>query len=280
MLLDSMFPHTTAFIETIRPAQLCKTILVVCWGSFCHQGNAITLNTSLSLRLLGACLIWAGLYCFNDLTDEAADRISPMKQTRALPSGRLRRVDVAAAGSLTVAGGLVILGCVDSFALFVALGMIAAQLAYTVEPFRFKRRPLLDVISGAVTSTTCRFLIGYGTIETSLPFLQALMVVTCWKVAAYLLYRLEEYSNNFVALRRDTVATLSATSSRLFALAALVVSLTSFLSYAYATFLDRRLVVVACIAYVLFGLGAVVLSIFGDRAPRFLRYLVFSARAN
>ncbi|MDD5148502.1 MAG: UbiA family prenyltransferase, partial [Candidatus ainarchaeum sp.] len=108
-------------------------------------------------------LLWSGLYALNDYTDRKADAQHPIKKARAIPSGR-----VPAKIALVFAIALILISLEIGFLLngpFLFLLclfiMLINQVLYTMKPFNFKKRPVLDLVSGSLVNPVFRFFAGW-----------------------------------------------------------------------------------------------------------------------
>jgi len=108
-------------------------------------------------------LLWSGLYALNDYTDRKADALHSVKKLRPIPSGRVSPKAALAFSLLLVFASLAIALYIDWAGLFTVciLAMLANQLLYTMKPFCFKKRPVVDLISGSLVNPIFRFYAGW-----------------------------------------------------------------------------------------------------------------------
>jgi len=133
----------SALLKTMRPRQWPKNIFIFAALVFDKQ---LLIRDSFLRTLSGFalfCLISSSVYIFNDLTDVEADRKHPDKKHRPIASGKLPVGVARAAGTLLVAGTL-LLGYLLSpaFALVMAIYFLL-NLAYSKW---LKHIPILDVL--------------------------------------------------------------------------------------------------------------------------------------
>jgi decaprenyl-phosphate phosphoribosyltransferase len=108
-------------------------------------------------------LLWGGLYALNDYTDRHADAMHPVKKRRAIPCGSVP-ANVALVFSLGLILAALAIGLyLNSNCLFplCLLVMLANQLMYTTPPFNFKKRPIVDLVSGSLINPVFRFYSGW-----------------------------------------------------------------------------------------------------------------------
>ncbi len=157
--------------------------------------------------LVGAasvCLLWSGLYTLNDYTDRFEDAAHPLKKIRAIPSGRVP-------ANFALAFSLFLLTIAFSLGLFIAsltknlffvvclVAMLINQILYTMKPFNFKKKPIVDLISGSLINPIFRFYSGWVLFVPHFyaPLL-ALLFILGLQFGGYGLYRLmsEEHDKN------------------------------------------------------------------------------------
>jgi len=141
-------------------------------------------------------LLWGGLYALNDVTDFHNDKLHKVKSSRPLPSGKISEKN-----ALVFSLGLILLSLLIGVYFFLSLGnflflvcllaMLLNQILYTVKPFHFKSRPVLDLISGSIINPFFRFYAGWVLVFQffNAPLL-ILVFVTGIQFAGFALYRL------------------------------------------------------------------------------------------
>lgn len=201
-----MLPFLKGIVELMRPAEWSKSLLNMAIA-VAFAGFMYNISFSYELFLLGAasvCLLWSGLYTLNDYTDRFEDAAHPLKKIRAIPSGR-----VPASFALFLSISLIAisfsLGFLIAFStknfLFIIclLAMLINQILYTMKPFNFKKRPIVDLISGSLVNPTFRFYAGW---TLFVPHLNApplaLLFIMGLQFGGYGIYRLmsEEHDKN------------------------------------------------------------------------------------
>lgn len=146
-------------------------------------------------------LLWGGLYALNDFTDAKKDKMHHVKSERPIPSGK-----VSEKTALIFSVVLIFLSLIIGFYFFFFLNnflflvcliaMLFNQVLYSVEPFHFKSKPFLDLISGSVINPFFRFYSGWVLV---IPFFNAplliLLFVAGIQFAGFSLYRLGSVSH-------------------------------------------------------------------------------------
>jgi 4-hydroxybenzoate polyprenyltransferase len=260
-----------------RPAQLVKCGVAVGWGIYCSNGNRFGLEKASVFALVGAIVLYAGLYGLNDLTDLEFDRITTHKRFRPLPAVRIHSDQLLIASSIEIVCALILLATVGTAGLILGAALLLNQLVYSFEPFRWKRRLGLDVLSAAVLSHGLRFVLGFrgGTFGATTCLACAALIF--WKIAAYLLYRLED-TPDYGVPKTDTAQVLG--SRRAIATSAVTYagSYGCFVAYAIRSRMPAFTFILFSLAFV----AAVALYVrFRERGsvPASLNLLVFSSTA-
>lgn len=156
----------------------------------------------------GVALLWSGLYGINDYTDRKADALHPVKKLRAIPSGKVPAgiglifsiilVLIALTIGFFINGSFLYLLC-----LFI---MLLNQVLYTMKPFNFKKRPVLDLISGSLVNPTFRFYAGWTLFVPAFnaPVL-ALLFILGIQFGGYGLYRMSSKKHETSLNYKSTV---------------------------------------------------------------------------
>ncbi|MDO8538570.1 MAG: UbiA family prenyltransferase [archaeon] len=191
----------TGLISLTRPLEWSKTLgnMVIAYflaAYFLQQPfNANLINPLQFLIAFIAVgpLLWGGLYTLNDWTDRNNDRLHPVKRLRAIPSGRVSANTALIFSILLILSAFFIAFFVLNSMIFLIclIAMLINQILYTIEPFHFKSRKVLDLISGSIVNPFFRFFAGWVLL---IPYFNApllmLLFVIGFQFAGYLLYRL------------------------------------------------------------------------------------------
>lgn len=191
-------------ISLTRPLEWSKTfgnmIFAYLIALFLFDGFVSFLNFDFGLFFLAffsaGPLLWGGLYSLNDFTDAENDKLHPIKKLRPIPSGKVTEKQ-ALIFSLILIFFSFLIGLYFFFVLgnflflFCLTAMLINQILYTINPFHFKSRPLLDLISGSMINPFFRFYAGWILVFSSFnaPILILLFIVGI-QFAAFSLYRL------------------------------------------------------------------------------------------
>jgi 4-hydroxybenzoate polyprenyltransferase len=108
-----------------------------------------------------------------------------------MPSGRVPPKFGLFWGLFLVSCAVVSSMFINPFFFFSVLVPIVNQIFYTLPPFRFKEKPILDIFSGSMVSPTFRLMGGWTLInpEFNLPVLLFLSIVPM-QIGGYIIYRL------------------------------------------------------------------------------------------
>ncbi|MDD5163612.1 MAG: UbiA family prenyltransferase [Candidatus ainarchaeum sp.] len=161
----SFFVFIRGLVSLMRPMEWSKSfanMVVAAITAGIVFGIALD-PIKFAIGFAGIALLWSGLYALNDYTDRKADALHPIKKARAIPSGRvpakvalvfsIALVLIALAIGFFINGSFLYLLC-----LFI---MLVNQILYTMKPFNFKKRPVLDLISGSLVNPVFRFYAGW-----------------------------------------------------------------------------------------------------------------------
>jgi 4-hydroxybenzoate polyprenyltransferase len=127
---------------TLRPHQWVKNIFVLAPVVFAKEIFAPELLTHAAAAFVVFCLLAGSIYTINDIADEDADRVHPVKRFRPIASGR---VPLAWARILAACLVVLTLGWAASFGVsffLVSCGYLTLNLAYSA---KLKRVAYLDV---------------------------------------------------------------------------------------------------------------------------------------
>jgi len=191
--MPGMLELLKGLIELMRPAEWSKSLanMIV---AFVFAGFMYGAKFDAFVFATGAAsvfLLWSGLYTLNDYTDRHEDALHPLKKRRAIPSGR-----VPAKLALVFSLALILLSFLIAFNLNRLLvlclcAMLMNQILYTLKPFNFKKRPVVDLISGSLVNPLFRFYSGWVLFvpEFNAPIL-ALVMILGLQLGGYGIYRM------------------------------------------------------------------------------------------
>lgn len=136
-----------ALIQSLRPAQWAKNLLVFAALVFSHNADNMQAIVDCTIAFLLFCAASSGVYLLNDLMDREADRKHPLKRDRPIASGRVP-VGLAVFASVALFATALGFGVLltGSF-LIVLASYIVLQIAYS---FGLKRIVLVDVFCVAL----------------------------------------------------------------------------------------------------------------------------------
>ena len=195
----SLIEKIFGFIELGRPIEWSKSLLNMGLGALMAMyiyGAGVNLVTFIQ-GFFSVAFLWSGLYALNDRTDWKIDLVHDVKKKRPIPSGK-----VTPSQGLTFALILILVSYLIAFSMnnVLLVGcltiMLINQLLYTMKPFRFKSRKVLDVISGSMINPIFRFTSGLvlfvsatQLVNNFVPILPYIFVIGV-QFGGYSLYRL------------------------------------------------------------------------------------------
>ncbi len=206
------------FAELMRPMEWSKSLLNMTVGlliAFYVYLSPIDFGVFLA-GFISVAALWSGLYALNDYTDWKIDALHDVKKKRAIPSGR-----VSPKQGLVFALLLIFVSFLISFLLNNSLLagclliMVVNQLLYTMKPFRFKSRKVLDMICGSMINPIFRYYSGVVlfvpaiVLYTQFPPVFPLIFVVGVQFAGYSLYRLFSKKHDMKVKMKSTVALVS-----------------------------------------------------------------------
>jgi len=152
-----------AFIELARPVEWTKS-----FGNMLIAAVTAAMIFSIQLDAIiflwgfaSIALLWSGLYTLNDYTDWRHDKLHPVKKERAIPSGRVKPKHALIFSLVLILLSLTIAVTINILIVLSWFAMLINQMLYTLKPFSFKKRPVLDLISGSLINPIFRFYYGW-----------------------------------------------------------------------------------------------------------------------
>ncbi|MDO8427687.1 MAG: UbiA prenyltransferase family protein [Candidatus Diapherotrites archaeon] len=183
--------------------------------------------------------LWSGLYTLNDWTDHSHDALHPVKKSRAIPSGKVPANVALVFSIFLIALSFAIGFTINFFFLLCLLAMLLNQFLYTLKPFNFKKRPVLDLISGSLINPIFRFYAGWVLFIPAFnaPLL-VLIFILGFQFGGYTIYRIAsrshdeklDYKSSVVVFGEKKVRTMAYFGMLLGALAFFGMLLTNFFS--------------------------------------------------
>jgi 4-hydroxybenzoate polyprenyltransferase len=165
-------PLPVLLIRALRPRQWTKNFAALAPLLF---AKAVLRQESL-VRALAAvaafCLVSGGVYVLNDWVDRDKDKLHPEKRKRPIASGQLGPGPAFALLAVVWAGGLAIAWWTRLEFLYLVVGYIALQIAYS---FALKRIVILDVL---IISTGFIFRVVGGGVAIDVPVSNWLLLCT------------------------------------------------------------------------------------------------------
>lgn len=144
------------YVDIARPSHWVKNVFVIPGVVLAAFFEPQVLDAALAWRLvlgmLAACLIASSNYVLNEILDAPFDLFHPDKQSRPVPSGRVRVSAAYAEWLLLAAAGFALAALINRPFLLFSVALWVMGIAYNVRPLRAKDRPYLDVLSESVNN--------------------------------------------------------------------------------------------------------------------------------
>jgi len=208
----------------MRPAEWTKSfgnMLLAAVSVFYIFGIPIFFSNFL-IGFISVALLWSGLYTLNDFTDYKADLLHPVKKERPIPSGKIKPIIALIFSLFLIALSFCIGFLINFYFLFALSAMFLNQLLYTLEPFNFKKRKILDLISGSMINPYFRFYAGWFIFlpKFNAPLFLILFVVLT-QFGGYTLYRLTSKEHEISLNYKSSVVVFSEKKLKFLALSAI-----------------------------------------------------------
>ncbi len=182
-------------LHLMRPAEWSKSLgnMVLATITAAYVLYAVPSLFTFLLGFASIALLWSGLYTLNDYTDWQRDALHAVKRKRPIPSG-IVPPNIALAFSIALLVLSFAIAWIFSLGiLFIVclLAMLTNQLLYTIKPWNFKKRPILDLISGSMVNPLFRYYAGWVLFVPAFnsPLLPLLFIVGL-QFGGYGLYRM------------------------------------------------------------------------------------------
>lgn len=126
------------------------------------QLNNIPLDWRLLYVVIANMLAMSSAFIINDIEDAEADALEANKRTRnVISSGKVSRESAIIVARLTFVFSLCLYAFSGLWAFILGgFGLLSAYM-YSVEPFRFKARPVVDVVIHALGGGSLQVMLGY-----------------------------------------------------------------------------------------------------------------------
>jgi decaprenyl-phosphate phosphoribosyltransferase len=176
-----------SYLAIARPDHWFKNVFMVLGTLLALFYHPELLGPGLAAQLPWAvaatCLIASSNYVLNEVLDAPTDRSHPVKQSRPIPSGRVRLPAAYAEWLLLGAAGLAMAAAVNRPFCYAGLSLLVMGLVYNVPPVRSKDLPYVDVLSESVNNPI-RLLLGWFAV-TAAEIPPVSLLVAYWMVGAF-----------------------------------------------------------------------------------------------
>lgn len=204
-------------VQMARPLEWSKSLLAMSIGLLmAHHVFGVTIDMFLFAEgFFAVALMWSGLYALNDYTDRRIDALHEVKRQRPIPRGVVKPVlALSFSFVLLVASLLLALNIANPLFSSCLVIMLVNQLLYTIKPFRFKERKVLDIISGSFVNPVFRYLAGLLLFVSTAAFFSSgfpvlpVIAVLGFQVGSYSLNRVSSKEHDQKLNMRSTVTAL------------------------------------------------------------------------
>ena len=100
----------TRYIIIMRPYQWSKNLFILA-PAFFGFGQFVFSEVwvNLALAIIAFCAISSGVYVLNDIIDAKLDKLHPLKKSRPIPSGKIKKCKALIFASILISSAFVIL---------------------------------------------------------------------------------------------------------------------------------------------------------------------------
>ncbi len=226
-----------AIFKTARPRQWLKNVAVFTTILFTGQLFVPKLFWATVWAFVAFCLLASSNYIVNDVLDAPADRKHPFKKFRPVASGKLPVKTAAIVTLVFLLTGLTIAMNLGRSFFILSLVFVSLQYAYSL---LLKKIPVVDIL----TITSGYFLRVYGGESATGYHISIWLGLAALSLALFLaigkrraeLTLMQGYEG---VVPKDTRASLSRYSERLLDTYTAMFATSTFITYAYFTFLAR-----------------------------------------
>lgn len=176
-----------ALEDVLRISSGVKNVVIVVIAAY--FAGAETHTAAIILVSFSLTCITSAMYAYNALTDVKIDAKNPNKQHRSRAARTLPESTVHALIFILITTGA-LLSVTLSILSALAHVLLATELFLYSSPLtRFKERPLLDVVFGAVLSFSFRYFGAWYALSTGAPPLWPLAALVLAKCGGFMLYK-------------------------------------------------------------------------------------------
>ena len=218
-------------VHLMRPAEWTKSfgnmLMAVILGAFLYH---INVDALLFLKgFISVALLWSALYTLNDYMDIEVDKLHPTKKLRPIPSGLIPPLHSIVFFLLLISSSFFLAFQINVFFALVLSLMTLNQFCYTLKPFEFKKRKIVDLISGSMVNPLLRFYAGW---LLFIPFFNApiliLLFIVGLQFGGFTLYRLNSKTLETKLKYKSSVVRYETRDLQKASAMAIIISLLSF----------------------------------------------------
>ncbi|MEK6941524.1 MAG: UbiA family prenyltransferase [archaeon] len=219
-MAEKLFEKLSSLLKLAKPPQWTKSLgnMLIGYVLATNFGKFDFGLFALGFFAVGP-LLWGSLYTFNDWSDWQKDKMHPIKKNRPIPSGQVSPQLAFLFAGILLAGAFAIGIYLNNFLFLICLiGMLVNQSLYTFRPFEFKKKPIVDLVTGSLVNPFFRFYAGW---VLAVPAFNApveiLLFVIAIQFGGYALYRMSsiphekemKYKSSVVVFPPNTIKTVA-----------------------------------------------------------------------
>lgn len=176
------------FILLFRPKDWPRSWGPLIFGAFVATKGALNPLTLLLGAFVFAPLLWGSLYAINDITDIREDK--KLHKFKPIIRGAITLKEAKIVSIIVLFLAMIFSYLINLNFFIVVMLTVITEFLYTLKPFRFRDRPILDIFFGGCFSGVYRFLAGFFLFpsSSSLPWL-IITFVAVVQIAVYFTYK-------------------------------------------------------------------------------------------
>ena len=141
-VIKSQLSHSRAIIDLIRVRQWVKNLFLFIPSFFAGHLFQTEELLRVGIGAFAFSLVASGVYVINDYRDRFVDRLHPRKKLRPIASGEVGSLTAWVLIVLFISSGLALAAALDMAFVYLLMGYLALNLAYS---FGLKNIPILDL---------------------------------------------------------------------------------------------------------------------------------------
>jgi len=210
-----MFEFWINFSRLTRPLSNVKNIAIISLAFYLSQ---TPLNWSLFvLGSLSLSLIFSAIYAYNSACDADVDKYNNNKRHYLSAVAYFSKKKTLAIVGILFLFGVILAVFINVRFFYTAIALAVSGFFYSSRYFRFKEKPVLDVVFGATLTILLRFVAAWFIFSMSFPPLLPMFALVFLKNGGYMLYKCYDrpfliragIKNSITLLKQKTILVLS-----------------------------------------------------------------------